>query len=214
MCSCAQPLDLADPSLSFVWNSSTILTQRLTSSELYRSFTAWSCGAILLNLKTCCFFFWCPPLSHTEDTGGSPHVLSLQFHFCFVEVSLRADFLSLQKLLAAILFQKKSVMRVLAANVSMRVSIVKIVFECFLPWQESRPNYYYDLNRFATCFLDVPFSSHLSCRFKLLFATVSPSLNCICIISDLRNCFFTEESKNTYFKIFPIIECPSAVFSW
>ena len=51
----------------------------------------------------------------------------------------RADILSSQKLLAAILLQKKSVMQVLAANILMRISIVTIFCECFLPWQESRP---------------------------------------------------------------------------
>ena len=46
---------------------------------------------------------------------------------------LKANFLSSQKLLAAILLQKKSIMQVLAANILMRISIVKIVCECFLP---------------------------------------------------------------------------------
>ena len=53
-------------------------------------------------------------------------------------LSIRADFLSSQKLLTAMLLQKKSIMQVLAANILMRISIVKIVCECFLPWQESR----------------------------------------------------------------------------
>ena len=39
---------------------------------------------------------------------------------------LRADFLSLQKLLAAILLQKKSIMKVLAANSLMILSIVRM----------------------------------------------------------------------------------------
>ena len=46
---------------------------------------------------------------------------------------LRADFQSLQKLLAVILLQKNSIMQELAANILMRISIVKIVCECFLP---------------------------------------------------------------------------------
>ena len=46
---------------------------------------------------------------------------------------LRADFLSSQKLLAAILLQKESIMKVLAANSLMILSIVRIVCECFLP---------------------------------------------------------------------------------
>ena len=54
---------------------------------------------------------------------------------------LKADFLSSQKLVAAILWQKKSIMQVLVANILMRISIVKIVCECFLLWQESRLNY-------------------------------------------------------------------------
>ena len=52
---------------------------------------------------------------------------------------LRGDFLSSQKLLAAILLQKKSVTQLLATNIFMRIYIVKIVCECFLPLQESRP---------------------------------------------------------------------------
>ena len=48
-------------------------------------------------------------------------------------LSIKADFPSSQKLLAAILLQKKSIMQVLAANILMRISIVKIVSECFLP---------------------------------------------------------------------------------
>ena len=50
-----------------------------------------------------------------------------------VLLSLRANFLSSQKLLAAIILQKKSIMQVLAANILMRISIVEIVCECFLP---------------------------------------------------------------------------------
>ena len=46
---------------------------------------------------------------------------------------VKADFVSSQKLLAAILLQKKSVMQVLAANILMRSFIVKIVCKCFLP---------------------------------------------------------------------------------
>ena len=40
--------------------------------------------------------------------------------------SLRVDFLSSQKLLVARLLQKKSIMQVLAANILMRISIVKL----------------------------------------------------------------------------------------
>ena len=36
--------------------------------------------------------------------------------------------------------QKKSIMQTLAANMLMWISIVKIVCECFLPWQESWRN--------------------------------------------------------------------------
>ena len=46
---------------------------------------------------------------------------------------LRADFLSSQKLLAAILLQKTSIMQELAVNILMRISVVKIVSERFLP---------------------------------------------------------------------------------
>ena len=46
---------------------------------------------------------------------------------------VKADFVSSQKLLAAILLQKESVVQVLAANIFMRISIVKIVCKCFLP---------------------------------------------------------------------------------
>ena len=42
---------------------------------------------------------------------------------------LRADFLSSQKLVAAMFSQTK----VLAANISVEISIVKIICECFLP---------------------------------------------------------------------------------
>ena len=55
--------------------------------------------------------------------------------------TVRADFLSWQKLVAAILLEKKSIVRVLASNILMRISIVKIVGECFLPFQKSRLNY-------------------------------------------------------------------------
>ena len=48
------------------------------------------------------------------------------------------DFLLWQKLLAAIFLPNKSVMQFLIANISMRISIVKTVFEFFLPWQENR----------------------------------------------------------------------------
>ena len=48
-------------------------------------------------------------------------------------VRLGADFLSSQKLLAAILLEKKSIMQELVANISKRICIVKIVYECFLP---------------------------------------------------------------------------------
>ena len=34
--------------------------------------------------------------------------------------------------------QKKSIMQVLKANILMGISIVKIVCECFLSWQENR----------------------------------------------------------------------------
>ena len=34
--------------------------------------------------------------------------------------------------------QKKSTMQELGADILMRISIVKIVCDCFLPWQESR----------------------------------------------------------------------------
>ena len=46
--------------------------------------------------------------------------------------------LSSQKLLAAMFLQKKSIMQVLATNILMRVSIVRIVCQCFLPSQENR----------------------------------------------------------------------------
>ena len=49
------------------------------------------------------------------------------------EGRIRVDLLSSQKLLAAILLQKKSIMQVVAAIILMRISIVKIVCECFLP---------------------------------------------------------------------------------
>ena len=52
---------------------------------------------------------------------------------------LKVNFLSSQKLLAAIILQKKSIMQELAANISMRISVVKIVCECLLLLQESRP---------------------------------------------------------------------------
>ena len=55
--------------------------------------------------------------------------------------TVRADFLSWQKLLAAILLQKKSIVRVLATNILMRIFNVKIVCKCFLPLQESQLNY-------------------------------------------------------------------------
>ena len=55
-----------------------------------------------------------------------------------LEINLRADFLSSQKLLVSILLQQKSIMQVLAANISMRISIAKIACECFLPRQESQ----------------------------------------------------------------------------
>ena len=61
------------------------------------------------------------------------------FKFFTDSVRLGADLLSSQKLLAAILLPKKSVMQVLAANILMRISIVKIVCKCFLPLQESLP---------------------------------------------------------------------------
>ena len=53
---------------------------------------------------------------------------------------LRADFLSSQKVLAAILLQKKSIMQVLAANILMRLSIVRIVCECFAMTGKSTQN--------------------------------------------------------------------------
>ena len=59
-------------------------------------------------------------------------------HISKEEAQLGDDFLSLQKLFAAVLLQKKLIMQVLAANILMRISIVKIVWECFLPWQESQ----------------------------------------------------------------------------
>ena len=43
--------------------------------------------------------------------------------------ALRPDFLSSQKLLADILLQKKSTMQELAANILMRISVLKIVCE-------------------------------------------------------------------------------------
>ena len=50
---------------------------------------------------------------------------------------VRADFLSSQKLLYAMFLQKKSIIQELAANILIRISVVKIVCECFLPWQET-----------------------------------------------------------------------------
>ena len=44
----------------------------------------------------------------------------------------KADFLSSQNLLAAILLQKKSIMQELAANILMRIPIVEILGECLL----------------------------------------------------------------------------------
>ena len=46
---------------------------------------------------------------------------------------LRRIFLSLEKLLSAMFLQKKSIMQVLAANILVRIPIVKIVCEWFLP---------------------------------------------------------------------------------
>ena len=45
--------------------------------------------------------------------------------------------MSSQKLLAALFSRKKSIMEVLAANISMGISIVKIVCECFLPLEKT-----------------------------------------------------------------------------
>ena len=47
--------------------------------------------------------------------------------------NLRADFLSSLELLVAILSQKKSIIQELTVNILMRISIGKIVCECFLP---------------------------------------------------------------------------------
>ena len=43
-------------------------------------------------------------------------------------IGIRADFLSSQILFPAILLQNKSIMQMLAANILMRISIVKIVY--------------------------------------------------------------------------------------
>ena len=64
---------------------------------------------------------------HQLQSGSVSKNTDLLFLF------VKADFLSSQKLLAAILLQKKSIMQVLVANILMRISIVKIVCECFLP---------------------------------------------------------------------------------
>ena len=50
-----------------------------------------------------------------------------------LNIGLRANFLSSQKLLAAILLQKRSIMQMLGANILVIISIVNIVSECFLP---------------------------------------------------------------------------------
>ena len=55
------------------------------------------------------------------------------YRCCIVKWQFGVDFLSLQKLLAAILLQKKSIMQELAANILMIISHVKIVGERFLP---------------------------------------------------------------------------------
>ena len=46
---------------------------------------------------------------------------------------LKGNFLSNQKLLQALFLQKKSIMQTFAANMLIRISIMKIVCECFLP---------------------------------------------------------------------------------
>ena len=46
---------------------------------------------------------------------------------------LKANFLASQKLLAAMFLQKKSSMQVLAASILIRIPIVKIACEWFLP---------------------------------------------------------------------------------
>ena len=57
---------------------------------------------------------------------------------CPAKNSLGADFLSSQKLLAAMFLQKKSMMQLLPANIAREISIVIIVCECFPPRQENR----------------------------------------------------------------------------
>ena len=72
-----------------------------------------------------------------ELSLGGAAFLSLPFHYRGipdpVQNRVKADFLSSQKLLVAMLLQKKSIMQVLAVNMLMRICIVKIVCECFLP---------------------------------------------------------------------------------
>ena len=63
----------------------------------------------------------------TEVIQASKQMLGLKL------CNVRADFLSSQKLLAVIPLQKKSTMQELAANILMRIPIVKIICECFLP---------------------------------------------------------------------------------
>ena len=55
---------------------------------------------------------------------------SLRINVTFLG-TLGADLLSLQKLLAAILLQKKSIMQVLAANILMKISIKKLSVSVF-----------------------------------------------------------------------------------
>ena len=59
---------------------------------------------------------------------------------------IRADFLSSKKLLATILLQKKSIMQVPAANILMRISIVKTVCECLLPLKVVRNKKFENFN--------------------------------------------------------------------
>ena len=53
---------------------------------------------------------------------------------------LRGDFLSYERLLPDMFVQKKSILQTLAANMLIWISIVTIVCQYFLPWQENLPN--------------------------------------------------------------------------
>ena len=77
--------------------------------------------------------FACFYSQHFSCTWSIKNVIEVAlFSKCLKLVSkLRADFLLSQKLLAAILLQKKSIMKVLAANSLMILSIVRIVCDCF-----------------------------------------------------------------------------------